>query len=190
MSAVASIAAEVLNRMMRVATVPSLRGEVVRLCTFTQSADIPVAMDRAAFLSVRLPPELRNRVKAIAARRGQSVQDLVGSLVERFLAEEDRHPPALAGVLGRLRVEEPALRQRGIAGLWVFGSVARGDARPDSDLDLAIEVTPEARLSLTGLARLRADLADMLGLPVDLAEWQALRPPARAQAEREAVRVF
>ncbi|TCZ61078.1 nucleotidyltransferase family protein [Roseicella aquatilis] len=147
-------------------------------------------MDRAAFLSVRLPPEVRNRVKAAAAARGQSVQELVGSLVEQFLAEQDRSPPALPAVLGRLRGHEAELRQRGICGLWIFGSVVRGEARPDSDIDLIAEFEPRVRLSLTGLASLRADLADLLGAPVDLAEWGLLKSPVRAQAEREAVRVF
>jgi predicted nucleotidyltransferase len=147
-------------------------------------------MERAAFLSVRLPPATRNRVKAVAAARGQTVQDLVGDLVERFLAEEDRQPPALPAILGRLREHEAALRQRGIAGLWVFGSVARGEARPDSDVDLVAEFDPAARVSLTGLASLRADLSDILGAPVDLAEWGLLRPPVRERAEHEAVRAF
>jgi predicted nucleotidyltransferase len=147
-------------------------------------------MDRAAFLSVRLPPEVRNRVKAAAAARGQTMQELVGSLVEQFLAEQDRSPPALPTVLARLRGHEAELRQRGIAGLWVFGSAARGEARPDSDVDLIAEFDPAIRLSLTGFASLRADLSDLLGTPVDLAEWGVLKPPVRERAEREAVRVF
>jgi predicted nucleotidyltransferase len=147
-------------------------------------------MERAAFLSVRVPPAVRNRVKAAAAARGQTVQDLVGDLVERFLAEENRQPPSLSGVLARLREHEADLRRRGIAGLWVFGSVARGEARPDSDVDLVAEFDPVARVSLTGLASLRADLSDMLATPADLAEWRILRPPVRERAEREAVRAF
>ena len=147
-------------------------------------------MERAAFLSVRVPPAVRNRVKAAAAARGQTVQDLVGDLVERFLAEENRQPPALPAVLARLRKHEADLRRRGIAGLWVFGSVARGEARPDSDVDLVAEFDPAARVSLTGLASLRADLSDMLAAPADLAEWRILRPPVRERAEREAVRAF
>jgi predicted nucleotidyltransferase len=148
------------------------------------------AMERAAFLSVRLPPEVRNRVKAAAAARGQTVQELVGSLVERFLAEQNRGPPALPAALARLRGQEAELRQRGIAGLWVFGSVARGEAQPNSDIDLIAEFDPGTRLSLTGLASLRADLADLLGTPVDLVEWTVLKSPVHEQAEREAVRVF
>jgi predicted nucleotidyltransferase len=147
-------------------------------------------MNRTAFLSVRLPPEVRNRVKAVAAARGQTVQDLVGDLVEHFLAEQDRRPPALTTVLARLREREADLRRRGMAHLWVFGSVARGEARPDSDIDLIAELEPAARVSLTGLASLRADLADLLGAPVDLAEWGILRPPVLDRARREAVQAF
>jgi predicted nucleotidyltransferase len=147
-------------------------------------------MEHAAFLSVRLAPEIRNRVKAVAAARGQTVQDLVSGLVERFLAEQDRKPPALPAVLARLRQHEAELRQRGITGLWVFGSLARGEAGPDSDIDLIAEFDPGSRLSLTGLSSLRADMAEMLGAHVDLAEWQVLRQHVREQAERDAVRIF
>ncbi|MFZ4410185.1 MAG: nucleotidyltransferase family protein [Paracraurococcus sp.] len=147
-------------------------------------------MDRAAFLSVRLPPEVRNRVKAAAAARGQTVQDLVGGLVAHFLAEQDRKPPSLPAILTHLREHEADLRQRGIAGLWVFGSVARGDARLDSDIDLIADLDPAARVSLTGLASLQADLADLLGVPVDLAEWGTLSPPVLGRARREAVQAF
>src|SRR5260370_42102923 len=43
-----------------------------------------------AYLSVRVPEEVRNRVKAIAAERGEKLQDLVGGLIERFLEEAER----------------------------------------------------------------------------------------------------
>jgi predicted nucleotidyltransferase len=147
-------------------------------------------MDRSAFLSIRVPPGTRSRLKALAAARGQSVQDLVGDLVERFLTEQDRRAPALAEVVARLRGREAELRARGVASLAVFGSVARGDAGPESDVDLAATFDPAARVSLTGLAALRADLAEVLGAPADVVEWEALRPAMRSAARREAVRVF
>lgn len=130
------------------------------------------------------------RIKALAAGSGLSVQDLIGGVLDRFLAEHDRQPPVLSDVLGRLRTQEAVLRQRGVATLWVFGSVARGDARPDSDIDLIAEFVPDLRLSLTGFASLRDDLSAWLGAPADLAEWRILRPHIRAAAQREAVRAF
>jgi predicted nucleotidyltransferase len=118
------------------------------------------------------------------------MQDLVGTLVERFLADQDRAAPTLATVLSVLRAHAPSLRGRGITGLWVFGSVARGDAHPGSDVDLFAEFDPDIRLSLVGLASLRAELSELLGAEADLAERNTLRPAIRAAAEREAVRVL
>lgn len=147
-------------------------------------------MEPTSFLSVRVPPTTRNRIKAAAAARGQSVQGLVGDLIERFLATEEPHPPALPEILSRLRTHSAELKARGIDHLWVFGSIARGDARLDSDLDLIAEIRPAVKMSMTGFASLRADLTDMVRHPVDLAEWTLLRPPVRARAHAEAVQVF
>ena len=49
-----------------------------------------------AVLSVRLPAPARDRLKAAAAARGETVQGLVGALVERFLTEDGRRAPELA----------------------------------------------------------------------------------------------
>ncbi len=143
-----------------------------------------------AFLSVRLPAAERDRLKVAAAARGETVQELVGQLVGRFLAEEDQAPRSLSVVVSKLRAHAQVLASRGVVGLWVFGSVARGDARSDSDVDLLAEFAPGASLSLVGLASLRAELSDLLGAPADLMEWNALRPAVREAAEREAVRVL
>lgn len=143
----------------------------------------------AAFLSVRLPPAVRDRLKASAAARGETVQGLVGSLVERFLAE-DSSVPELARILTMLRAEAPRLTQCGITGLWVFGSVARGEAHSGSDVDLFATFDPTAKLSLVGLASLRADISERLGVMADLVDREALYPAVRDQAEREAVRVW
>ena len=134
--------------------------------------------------------DIRDWLKAAAAARGENVQGLVGSLVERFLAEEDRTAPDLALVMGKLRSHAEGLRGRGVTGLWVFGSVARGDAHPGSDVDLFAEFDAGARLSLVGLASLRAELSDLLGAPADLVERGALHPAIREAAELEAVRVL
>ena len=85
---------------------------------------------------------------------------------------------------------KPQLREQGIGVLWVFGSVARGDARPDSDIDLVVDFAQGAEPSLLTLSALRDDLAEAFGRPVDLGERGALKPPAAEAAAREMVRAF
>ena len=146
-----------------------------------------------AVLSVRLPSPSRDRLKAAAAARGETVQGLVGSLVDRFLAEDGRRAPELARALGALRAAGPGLRSRwGVRGLWVAGAVARGDAAPPATaVEIECEFEAGSRVSLVGLASLRAELSALLGTPVDLVERAAPRPAAvREAAERDAVRVL
>ena len=75
-----------------------------------------------AFLSVRLPETTRDRLMAAAVARGESVQGLVGNLVNRFLAEEDRTASDFALVTCKLCSHAEGLRDRGITGPYVrFG---------------------------------------------------------------------
>ena len=142
-----------------------------------------------AFLSVRLPPAVRDRLKERAAAGGETMRHLVGRLVERFLSE-DGPAPNLARVLATLRSDRCWLNERGIQGLRAFGSVARGEAGPDGDIDLFASFDPGSNLSLVGLASLRAELSDRLGAPVDLVTRESLHAEVRIEAEREAVRVL
>jgi len=147
-------------------------------------------LNDTAFLSVRVPETVRNRVKAIAAQRGERVQDLVNGLIERFLAEAERQPPTLAAVIGKLRAIEPSLRARGVAALFVFGSVARGEAGLDSDVDLAVEFEPGTKVSLFDLVSLNDEIEEAIGWKADVGERSALTEQAAATAERDFVRVF
>ena len=56
----------------------------------------------------------------------------------------------------------------------VFGSVARGEARPDSDVDLLIEFTPGSQVGLLEMGAIREDLEAALGRPVDLLSKRAV----------------
>ncbi|HEY7340732.1 MAG TPA: nucleotidyltransferase family protein [Ktedonobacterales bacterium] len=69
------------------------------------------------------------------------------------------------------------LRQYGVRRAGVFGSFARGEQTPTSDVDLLIE--PDAEATLFTLARLEMTLEDVLGRPVDLITFNALETSAR-----------
>lgn len=72
-----------------------------------------------------------------------------------------------------------------VTNLRVFGSVARGEDRPDSDLDLLADLPPG--MGLLGLGRVQADLEAILGSRVDLVPAGDLKPGVSARAERDLV---
>ena len=77
----------------------------------------------------------------------------------------------------RLRAMLPELAEKfGVAELGLFGSRVRGDHRPDSDLDVLVRYNSEAQLSLFKLVELELLLGDTLGLNVDLAMKDSLKP--------------
>jgi predicted nucleotidyltransferase len=93
-------------------------------------------------------------------------------------------------VIERLRQREQELRAAGIVHLRVFGSVARDEASPVSDVDLLADFDNSRRMTLVKVGSLQGRLTKMLGVPVDLssAEW---RPePVKSRALREAFLAF
>lgn len=91
--------------------------------------------------------------------------------------------------LALLRARGDEIRQHGVTSLFLFGSTARGDSRPDSDVDLFVDYDLE-HFGLIELIRLETSLAEKLGRPVDLTTREGLHPLLRPEIEREAVRVF
>ena len=73
----------------------------------------------------------------------------------------------------------------GARNVRVFGSAARGNSRPDSDLDVLVEL--DKGRSLLDIVALKQDLEDMLGLKVDVVTEAALSPYIRDDVLREAV---
>jgi predicted nucleotidyltransferase len=70
-------------------------------------------------------------------------------------------------------------RQRHIRKLLIFGSAARDEMRPDSDVDLLVEFEPGQAPSLAGFARLNEEFAGIFRTEVDLATASILRNPYR-----------
>jgi predicted nucleotidyltransferase len=77
------------------------------------------------------------------------------------------------------------LRRHGVAHAGVFGSFARGEQRPDSDLDLLVEF--EGRSSLLDMAGLKLDLQDLLGRQVDVVTPDGLSPYIQDNVMRDLV---
>jgi hypothetical protein len=93
-------------------------------------------------------------------------------------------------ILAILRNHAPELQAVGVAHLRLFGSAARGEATPHSDIDLLADFAPGSRISLLTLSGLRLRLSDLLGTDVDLSSTASLKEPVRTRANREAVNVF
>jgi uncharacterized protein len=93
-------------------------------------------------------------------------------------------------VVAKLREHEPELKSAGIVRLSVFGSVARGEASAQSDVDLMGDFDRAKELTLFDMAGLELMLAEILGTRVDLADRQMLKEPVRVRAESEAVLAF
>ena len=93
-------------------------------------------------------------------------------------------------IIARLRTREAALRARGVIHAALFGSIARGEAAPDSDIDIMVEIAPEAELGLFEYVDIVHMIEDLFPAPVDVSDRRALKPHVRPSAERDAVYAF
>jgi predicted nucleotidyltransferase len=89
-----------------------------------------------------------------------------------------------------LRKHEHALRARGVAHAAIFGSVARGDNRPDSDLDILVEFAPGSEGTMFEYVRLKKYVAGLFEGRVDVIDRAALKPHLRGLAARDAKYAF
>lgn len=93
-------------------------------------------------------------------------------------------------VIAKLRAHERQLREAGIVRLSLFGSTARGQAGPDSDVDLLAAFDNSRRLSLLDVIHMENQISDLLGCKIDLIEEGTLKPRVQKSVEAEVVRAF
>jgi predicted nucleotidyltransferase len=94
-------------------------------------------------------------------------------------------------VLDKLRAAEPALRAAGVGALFLYGSLARGEAHARSDVDIFLDQANPEDFDLLDLLALSDDIKAMLGgAEVDLVTRGSLHPLLRPVIEAGALRVF
>jgi predicted nucleotidyltransferase len=100
------------------------------------------------------------------------------------------HRPNRKQIIATLRAHQAELCRRGVRHAAVFGSIARGDAKPASDIDIMIELDPTAPIGVFEYVGITQYLSDLFPAPVDVANRSNLKALVRSSAERDAVYAF
>ena len=149
-------------------------------------------------MNVSLTPELEKFIRRkVASGLYNNASELIREALRLLVAREGtpvgrttREPMSKDEVLAKLAALEKPLREHGLSSLALFGSVVRGAARADSDIDVLIDVAPGARFSLIDLVSVKDFLEERLGRKVDVVTKEGLDPVIRDRVFREAEAVF
>jgi predicted nucleotidyltransferase len=96
----------------------------------------------------------------------------------------------LEQALSTLRGAEGALRAKGVRHAALFGSIVRGENRPDSDVDILIDFDPAAGVTMFDYVAVSNDIASLFDGPVDVVDREALKPHLRKPLARDLVYAF
>jgi predicted nucleotidyltransferase len=94
------------------------------------------------------------------------------------------------GVIAALRAHQGELHRRGVRHAALFGSVARGEGKRTSDIDLLIELDPQAPVGLFEYVEITQYLEDLFPVRVDVGNRSSLKPLVRPTIERDAIYAF
>lgn len=98
--------------------------------------------------------------------------------------------PVRKEIIATLQAHQAELRRRGVRHAALFGSVARGEAKRGSDIDIMIELDPRAPIGVFEYVGITQYLSDLFPAHVDVANQRSLKPVVRPSAERDAVYAF
>ena len=112
-----------------------------------------------------------------------------------MMSEVEHRPRAGAGIdrediIATLRAHQEELRRRGVRHAALFGSLARGVSKRTSDIDILIELDPQAPVGLFEYVGITQYLADLFPVRVDVANRSSLKPLVRPNVERDALYAF
>jgi len=96
----------------------------------------------------------------------------------------------LEEIIARLRVIAPAIKAEGVTRLAVFGSRARGDARPDSALDILIDTVARGDTPSFDLFKVMHLIEDVTGLQTQISIRELLKPRITERIADDLVEVF
>lgn len=135
-------------------------------------------------------PETVSRIASRGTCDLATLAGLAAAVGLRFGLHDDAPQGAGSGrdtVLRRRGLVRTLAKAHGARSVALFGSAARGEDRPGSDLDFVVELEPgRSLLDLIGLAE---DLQELLGRKVDVVSRAGMKPRVRAEALRDAIRV-
>ena len=146
-------------------------------------------------VSIRLPELTLTAARRRAKRQNRTLTNYIESIMQRDLRAADvesqeRERPLVSSVLRAVRTHQPDLERMGVIHAAIFGSVARGENRPDSDIDILVEVNPSVVNSIFAYGGIQQALEEWIGRPVDLVGKDRLRPGVAAEAERDQILAF
>jgi predicted nucleotidyltransferase len=93
-------------------------------------------------------------------------------------------------IIARLLENEGPLRERGVRHAALFGSCARGQERPDSDVDIMIEIDPAARIGIYEYVAIKDYIAGLFDTRVDVVRRDRLNTDVRPAAVGDAIYAF
>lgn len=93
-------------------------------------------------------------------------------------------------VIAKLRDAEAELRSRGVLHAALFGSTARGEERPDSDIDIMVEIDHDKCAGVYAYVGLVRSIGEMFPERVDVSNREAMKYYVRPSAERDAIYAF
>jgi predicted nucleotidyltransferase len=148
-------------------------------------------------VSIRLPEGVLSAARRRAKRQHRTLTNYIESVMQRDLRADavdveskPQEAPLLSRILRTLRAHRGDLERLGVLHAAIFGSVARGEERPDSDVDILVEVDPSVVRTIFAYGAIQQALEGWIGRKVDLAGSDRLRPGVAAAAESEQILAF
>jgi uncharacterized protein len=93
-------------------------------------------------------------------------------------------------IISTIRKNADAIKAEGVTRLAIFGSRVRGDNDPDSDIDVLVEVEPDASFSLLNLIGVEHIIEDVTGLPAQATMRRSIPPRFAERIADDIVEVF